>query len=217
MARLTTVTIARKKGSGGSYVGRAIAQRLGLPFVDQEVVTRAADALGVAENEVEANCERVSGFWERLLSPLTMLAPDSTYTPPPVRSYSDTELFQAQVDALRCIAKDRDCVIMGYGGAFVLPHHDRMVNLYFHAPVESRVRRVMQMYRIENEDEARRAVAESDAHRKKWFLHMTGRDWACADNYDLAVDTSLFPLDELADKIVHFVERKVASGRTGPL
>lgn len=211
MSGRRTVTIARKMGSGGAYLGQYIARTLGMTYVDRQVVGTVAEQLDCERSEVEANCQRVAGFWERLLSPLTLLTPDATYTPPPVRRVSDEQLFREQVSVLRSIAAERDSVIIGYGGAYVLPHHDRMVNLYFHAPVPVRARRVMELYQLDDLDQARRMVTDSDEERQRYFRLMTGRDWACADNYDMAIDTSLFPLDELAEKIVHFVERKLAA------
>jgi cytidylate kinase len=197
-------------GSGGAYLGQYIARALELAYVDRQVVSSVAETLDVEAGEVAANCERVAGFWERLLRPLSLLSPDSTYTPPPIRRITDVQLFNEQVACLRRLAGERDCVIVGHGGAYVLPHHDRMVNLYFHAPLQTRVRRVRELYRLD-EDEAVRVVEESDEDRRRYFKHMTGRDWACADNYDLAIDTSLYGLDELGEKIVRFVERKLAA------
>jgi cytidylate kinase len=210
MTSRTTVTIARKMGSGGAYVGQIVADRLGLRFVDREVLRMAADALGVGDEEVEATRDRLDSFWERFFGGLRFGTPEAAYTPPPVRRFTDEELFRRQVDALRVIARETDCVILGYGGAFVLPRHPRMVNIYLHAPFEARVRRVREIYGIADEAEARRTVEESDAMRKKYFLQMTGRDWACADNYDLCLDTGLYPLAELGERLVAFVERRLS-------
>src|SRR5207253_9891039 len=76
MESRTTVTIARRMGSGGSYVGRVIAERLGLRYVDREVLHRAAETLGVEEEALEANRERVSTFWERFLGSLSFGPPE---------------------------------------------------------------------------------------------------------------------------------------------
>ncbi len=206
----TTITIARQMGCGGAYVGQIIAAHFGLKYVDREVLRLAAQALGVAESTVEANCERVSTFWERIFGGLTFGAPDTTYVPPPLlRSFSDEELFERQVEALKLIAQQEDCVIIGWGGAFVLPSHPRMVNLYFHAPLRFRIRRLMEIYHLADRRQAVQMIERSDAMRKKYFAQMTGKDWTCADNYHLSIDTSIFPLPELAGKLINFIERKI--------
>jgi cytidylate kinase len=208
MGERTTVTIARRMGSGGTYLGRVIAEGLGLRYVDREVLRVAADRLGVEESAIEQNRERVAGFWERFFGSLSFGPPEGTYTPPPVGAYSDKVLFECQTGILREMAGRENCLIVGYGGAYVLPRHARMVNIFFHAPLPFRVRRVMEIYDA-TEPEARRMVEDSDRLRARYFREMTGRDWACADNYHLCVDTSMSPLPELAERLVLFVERRL--------
>lgn len=212
MESRTTVTIARRMGSGGSYVGRVIAERLGLRYVDREVLSRAAETLGVEEETLERTRERVSTFWERFFGSLSFGPPDGPYAPPSL-PYNDRALFECQTTILREIAAREDCVIVGYGGAYVLPRHPRMVNFFFHAPLRFRVRRVMEIYKLEEEERAREMVEESDRVRARYFKEMTGRDWACADNYHVAVDTSMRPLPELAEGLASFVERRLRAVR----
>lgn len=207
--RRTTITIARQMGCGGAYVGKAIARRLGLRYVDREVLHLAAQSLGVEQAAVEASSEKLTSFWERLFGGLTVLPPEAAYTPPPVRSFTDEELFQRQVEALKLIAAQEDCVIVGYGGAFVLPRHSRMVNLYFHAPLKFRIRRVMEIYNLSQISEAGQMIKESDEMRSRYFEQMTDVDWTCADNYHLCIDTSIYPLPVLAERLVRFIEHKL--------
>jgi CMP/dCMP kinase len=215
MKARTTVTIARRMGSGGAYVGQAIAQRLGLKYIDREVLHLCAESLGVEESALEQSRERVSSFWERLFGGLTFGPPETTYAPPPLRTYTDKDLFERQVEVLRKIAARDDCVIVGYGGAYVLPRHPRMVNFYFHAPLEARVRRVMGLYQIADRERARELIARSDETRQRYFKQMIGRDWACADNYHVCVDTSMLPLPELVDRLVHFIGRRLGAKQEG--
>ncbi|MBV9960171.1 MAG: cytidylate kinase-like family protein [Acidobacteria bacterium] len=207
----TTITIARQMGCGGAYVGQIIARQLGLRYVDREVLHLAARSLGVEEAAVEASSEKLTSFWEKFFGGLTVLPPESPYTPPPVRTFTDEELFRRKVEALKLIASAEDCVIVGYGSAFVLPRHTRMVNLYFHAPLRFRLKRVMEVYQLSDRHEAGRMIEESDEMRRKYFARMTDRDWACADNYHLAIDTSIYPLPELAERLILFIERKLAN------
>ncbi|HEY8188377.1 MAG TPA: cytidylate kinase-like family protein [Pyrinomonadaceae bacterium] len=209
MSQPITITIARQVGCGGAYIGQIIARRLGFMYVDREVLRLAAESLGVEEAAVEASQEKLTSFWERLLGGLTVLPPESSYTPPPIRTFTDEDLFQKQVESLKLIAAREDCVIVGYGGAFVLPNHGRMVNLYFHAPLKFRMRRLMEIYNLPGTHEARQMIEESDEMRKRYFARMTDMDWTCADNYHLCIDTSIYPLPELAERLIRFVERKL--------
>ena len=86
--------------------------------------------------------------------------------------------------------------------------------IFFHAPLAYRLRRVMEIYGLGEQEQARRMVEESDRLRARYFREMTGRDWACADNYHLCVDTSMSPLSELAERLVLFVERRLRAGQS---
>src|SRR5918911_1196915 len=107
----TTITISRQLGCGASYIGQLIATRLGIKYVDREVLRLAAQEFGCDEETVAAREERVLSFWERILSGLTFGAPDAPYSPPPLRNFTDEELFEKQTEILKRIASRHDCVV----------------------------------------------------------------------------------------------------------
>ena len=201
-----TITIARQMGSGGSYIGQLIASELGFKYVDREVLQLAAKEFGCNEETVQARAERVSSFWERILSGLTFGAPESHYAPPPLQNFSDKELFNKQTEIMKAIARESDCVIVGWGGCHVLPKHRGKVNILCHAPLSFRVKRVMEIYDARDEEQAREMILESDEMRKRYIYEMTGRDWACAENYHLAINTCLLPLPKIAELIIEFLK-----------
>ncbi|HZT57322.1 MAG TPA: cytidylate kinase-like family protein [Pyrinomonadaceae bacterium] len=207
----TTITISRQLGCGGSYIGQVIATRLGIKYVDREVLRLAAEEFGCDEEAVAARRERIASFWERIFGGLTFGTPDAPYTPPPLRNFTDRELFDKQTEILKRIAHKNDCVVAGWAGVYVLPRHAGSFSVFCHAPQSFRVKRFMELYESHTKDEARAILAESDETRKQYFLAMTGHDWACAENYDLSINTSLYPLDEIAELIIQLAERKRAA------
>ena len=208
MGSRTTITIARKLGCGGSFIGQAVASGLGLRYVDRETLHLAAEALGVKEEDAAARQEKLASFLGKMFSVFTYGAPDGPYTPPPLRPLSDKQLFDKQTEILKDIAGRENCVIVGCAGAHVLPPHAWAVNIFLHAPVSFRVRRLMEVYQVTSEEEARRMIEESDPMRRKYFTEMTGKDWACADNYHLSIDTSSIPFPDIAEMIIGFIKRK---------
>jgi CMP/dCMP kinase len=209
-ARLT-VTIARQMGSGGSYIGRLIADRLNLRYVDREVLHGAAEALGLEAAEVAAREERISPFLPKLFGVLGFGQPDGPYTPPPLTEVSDKQLFNKQTEIMKRIADEGDCVIIGRGGVHVLRRHPGMVNVLCIAPLRFRIERAMRLYNIADKETACATIKESDQMRKRCFTKMTGYDWTCADNYHLCIDTSLMPLPEIADMIIAIIKQKTAT------
>jgi len=198
----TTITISRQMGSGGSYIGQVIAKRLGLKYVDREVLHLAAKEFGCDEETIAARSERVTSFWERVLGGLSFGAPDSHYKPPPLGNFAGRELFEKQTQILKRIASQEDCVVVGWAGVFLLPRHRGMFSAFCHAPKSFRIKRLMSVYKDLTDEKARALIAESDRTRELYFDEMTGHDWMCAKNYNLSIDTSLQPLDDIADLII---------------
>jgi cytidylate kinase len=203
----TTITIARQMGSGGSYVGQVIAKRLGLKYIDREVLHLAAQEFGCDEETIAARSERVTSFWERVLGGLSLGGPDSTYNPPPLGNFTDRELFEKQTQILKRIASQEDCVVVGWAGVFLLPRHRGMFSVFCHAPKSFRVKRLMSIYRDLTEERARMLIGESDRTREIYFNQMTSHDWTCAKNYNLSIDTSLQPLERIAELIIDLSRR----------
>ena len=202
----TTITVSRQMGSGGSYIGQVIATHLGFKYVDREVLHLAAQEFGCNEETVAARAERVSSFWERVLGGLTFGAPDSHYSPPPLRNFTDEQLFEKQTEILKRIASKHDCVVIGWAGVYVLPRHAGMFNVFCHAPMSFRIKRVMEVYDKLNPEAARKMIKESDEMRERYFAEMTGHEWTCARNYHLSINTSLQPLDEIAEMIIKLIK-----------
>ncbi len=212
----TTITISRQLGAGGSYIGQIVAKRLGLKYVDREVLHLAAQEFGCDEETVAARSERISSFWERILGGLSLGPPDAHYNPPPLGNFSDRELFDKQTQILKRIASQNDCVVVGWAGVFLLPRHRGMFSVFCHAPKSFRVKRIMSIYDDLAEEKARALIAESDRTREIYFNEMTGHDWTCARNYSLSIDTSLQPLEECAELIIKLSDRQRVAGEATP-
>ncbi len=204
-----TVTIARQLGSGGSEVGQSIADALGIRCIDREIISRTAQRLELHEQEVTNREERVSSFWERMLTGFIIGAPEAAYIAPPFQTASDRDIFDDETEVMKAIVQKEDCVIVGRAAAHVLPPHSKMVNILLHAPLSFRIPRVMEFYGARNEAQARAQIEQSDAARGKLIAQMTGHNWSAAANYHMCVDSSALPLSEITDLAVDFIQRKL--------
>ena len=99
-------------------------------------------------------------------------------------------------------------MVVGWAGVFLLPRHRGMYSVFCHAPKRFRVKRVKKIYENLSEEKARALITESDRTRETYFNEMTGHDWTCARNYNLSIDTSLQPLEEIAELIVTLSEKQ---------
>ncbi len=210
MSGTATITISRQLGSGGSYLGQKLASALGFRYVDREVLARAAAELNLAEDQLASREERLRSFWERMLDAFGSGSPDVAYIPPPLPVLTDHRIFTTEARILGEIAAETDCVIIGRAGFCSLPPSPRRLDLFVHAPLDFRVARVMELYGAANEGAARQLIEDSDRARRRYVSEMTGADWRDAANYDLCVDSSRLPLDDLADLMLSFVRQALA-------
>src|SRR5690242_6239398 len=145
------ITIAREMGSGGSYIGQLLAKKLGLKYIDREILKLAAKQYDCDEQDVAARAEKLSSFWERNFSGFMLGQAEARYVPPRLLPISDRSLFETEVDILKAMVNECDCVIAGYAAAFVLPYHAGAFNMFCHAPLNHRIKRVMKIYQVNSE------------------------------------------------------------------
>ena len=200
MHRNIVITIARDLGSGGSYIGKLVANRLGYAYLDREILQMAAKELGVAEAELQDRKERLQGFWEKLLSVFAIGAVDGVYTPPP-RFVSDEHLRDCERRLIRELAVKGPCVVLGHGGFHLLRGQVRLLNVFVHAPVRFRIERVMSIYHARNKAEALEMIQRSDRERERYVRFFSGVDRTDARNYHLSIDTSVVDFAKATEMI----------------
>lgn len=195
------VAISRQIASGGAYVGQAVANRLGLKYVDREILHRAAEALGAAdEKAIEALEERAARSWSSIARALFVGAPDTPFVPPPPPNLHEGDVLEAETRIIREIAAREDAVIVGRGAAHVLPRRPGIIRVFLHAPVSVRQADVQRSYGL-SEAEAKQLVQRSDRNRAGFVQSIAGRPWTDACLYDLCIDTSIVRLDLAVDLI----------------
>ena len=144
MATKSVITIGRQYGSGGRYVGRLVAERLGIPFYDKELLQEASRESGICEEVMEEHDEEPTR--SLLFSLVTGLQSrydtGSMYMDMPLNH----KIFLAQFDAIRNIAEKGPCVIVGRCGDYVLRDSPNVVRCFIKADTKSRVERAVQYY-----------------------------------------------------------------------
>lgn len=218
-ARATTVlVISRQLGSGGAFIGRAVAGRLGMAFVDREILQSAARTLDLAEGEIELREERAASVWDRVLGAFALSVPEATYVPPAAPPLYEEELFRIESRIIRETAARTDAVIVGRAGFHVLTGHPGLVSVALRATRDWRIRRVAELSGLDLAGATARVDA-SDRDRAQFIRTFTGHDWNNLSCYDLCIDTSKVGL-ELATQVVTEVvaarRRSLLDGGTVP-
>jgi len=184
------ITIARELGSGGSYIGKQVARRLGYAYIDRQILQQAAGELGLEETELEDRDERVQSFWDKLISVFALGGVDGIYTPPQ-RWVSDEQLVETEQRLICELAVKRPCVVLGRGGFHLLRGRAKLLNVFVHAPLSFRIQRVMNIYRVDSKREAAEMIDRSDQERTRYIKSFTGFYQFDARNYHITINTGL--------------------------
>lgn len=190
------VTISSSYGAGGSVVGPAVAQALGLPFLDRAVPARVASGqpMGAEEAAVE---ERTPSLIERIVATFARL-PDafSPGAPPAVDTLvPEDDLRRETEQRVHAFVDQHGAgVILGWGATVLLPgaFHVRL-----DGPRDARVRQAMDLQGIDRE-EAERRREHTDRVRSQYLRRLHGRDWNDIHLYHLVLDSTSVSLDDAA-------------------
>ena len=204
------VTIARTMGSGGSFVGKRLATRLGCRYLDREILVEAAGRLKRDPEALESYDERHLSFWERTRMAYAFGAPDAPYAPPPV-TVDDMELFDTQKTIIREAVDRGPAVVVGRAGNWILKNEKGLLSVFLHAPIEQRIKRVKKVYKLPSEEEAKEMIAQSDRQREHFVKACTGLEWKDPRNYHLCVDTHRLKTPT-AIELVYSAAMEVARG-----
>jgi cytidylate kinase len=205
--RTMVVTISRQMASGGAYIGHLLARKLGYKYVEREILHIAAKELGVDISELSKLDERHGSFVENLMKSFVFGTPEAAYVPPSRRPVYDQELFETESKIITAIANRHNAVIVGRGGYFVLRGVPNVVNVFIHAPMDFRVKRLQQFHEISKE-QAREEIENSDRMREKFLRTMTDTERYDARNYHLCIDAEAAGFEAAVRLTIELVEKK---------
>ena len=195
----TIITIGRSFGSGGGYVGHAVARTLGIPFYDNELISKVAEENGYSRDLFSGGEKKRSIF-----STSSFFTSGRTSLANPF--VGEDVLFKAQSDVIRSIAEKGDSVLIGRCADYILRDHPCCLNVFVTAPVEFRIQRLIEVEGLTAE-EAERLMRRKDRTREAYYNYYTFGAWGHASNYHLCVDSSLLGIEGSADLIIEFGRR----------
>lgn len=184
------VTISREHGTRGKQIGMKVAEILGIPFYCKELTALAA---------------KESGLALEFLKDLNINAPDFLYN-----LYLSTNVVKqaviAQEKIITKIADNGSAVIVGRTADYVLRDYPNVIRIFIHAPLEYRVKNIMEMYG-DTYNEALSNVKHSDKARSSYYRSISGQKWGDSKNYHLTIDASI-GIEESAMQIIEYVNMK---------
>lgn len=182
-APYTVIVIGRQYGSGGHDIGKALAEKLGFAFYDNEIIQMTAGSTGYTPQFIK---DREENMTNSLLYDLV----SQMYI------YSDTQeaprdaIFESEGKVIRELADKGNCVILGRCADYFLRDRKDCLKVYLHAPEDYRVKRIMKTENLSEED-ARQKIRKMDRRRSDNYHYYTKRIWGHSGNYDITLDTKI--------------------------
>ena len=207
------LTISHQYGSGGSQIARALGDQLQWPVWDKEFVRKMAAEYQLPETDVEDKDERAASFMEKLVGVLGLGGFATAYSMLPPRWIDDTRLLAMTRTIVEDIAKSGQAIIVGRGGNHILAKRPRTLHVFIFAPLEARVRRVMQMEKF-SRAEAERRIGGMDRLRTDYVRTFYHADWRDPTQYNLTIDSAVWGDVACADLILAALKR-VPDGSEG--
>ena len=179
------ITVGRQYGSGGRYVAKLLADKLGIPFYDKELLAEASRESGICQELLE-NYDEKQGrnlLYALISGVQTRGEPATMYMDMPLNH----KVFLAQFDAIRKIADQGPCVLVGRCADYVLRDHENVINVFVKASTEERVKRIIK-YNGADPVQAEEILRKADKQRAAYYNYYATGNWGEVSNYDLCVE-----------------------------
>lgn len=199
------LTIGRQFGSGGREIGKKLAQALGIAYYDKELMAIAAEESGLSQEFFEKADERASSG---LAYAFTMGYSYISMFTPYNHVLSNDGLFKFQSDAIRKLAADQSCVLVGRCADYILRDDPDCLSFFIHNKIENRIQHILERQHITVE-QAKELMTKTDKSRAAYYNYYTNKEWGVASSYNFSIDVSILGIDETVEFIKTFVERKM--------
>lgn len=198
------ISIGRQFGAGGRQVGKKLAERLQLPYYDKELVFEAAKEYGFAPEFFNNSDERqdAANASSNLLQWVENLIFGSVETK---NFLSMDALFEMQADAIRRIASEHACVIVGRCSDYILRDNPNCVSIFLHSSDDDRAARIAERTKISKEEALEKMKLE-DKQRAAYYNFYANKTWGMSSTYNLSINVSTLGVDGTVEFIIHYLK-----------
>lgn len=209
---IKVVAISRAIGAEGERIGSLVAERLGFRYVDEEIITAAAEKQGV-DPAMIADAERRRSVIQRVLEGLGQggaagaAAGAPTWVPDDASELTRGHDFRTLIrETIDETAARGDVVIVAHAAAFALAGRDDLLRVLITAPVEVRTRRVAEVRGAPEADAAKERKRSDDA-RAAYLRSFYGIERELPTHYDVVLNTETIEPDAAADIVARAAGR----------
>lgn len=193
------ITISREFGSGGREIGFRLAEKLGIPFYDKEIISMAAKDYNIAESVFQANDERIA---EQKRESREYVSVDP-FSPLYEVKVSD-QVFVAQSQVIRKLEQAGPCVMIGRCSDIIV---ENGFHVYICAGMKKRVERMLSLEPGETPRKMETLIREIDEKRRDYYQYYSGNEWGNPRNYHLCLNSGKLGVEKCVDMIIACLER----------
>ena len=204
------ITISREVGSGGGSVGRKLAEKLNVKYINKQLIQALQEKFNLNKSGIEHLRNKKKNWFTDLFEQAapapkaTMEVGGYTFS----REFPDAvtvkDIYEAEKEILNAIADEGSCVITGRSAFFVLKDRPNKVDIFITASKAARIEQVMAKQNLSKE-EAVKLVDTVDEGRDNYVKRHTGLSRYDMRNYDLILDMDYLTEDEAVEKILSFI------------
>ena len=198
------ITISRMFGTGGHEIGAELARRLDVKLIDKQVLNEVAKRMHVVEEAME-KIEARNPLWRDDFTSFYRTYMSKAEYNGLEHDRTSHELFEAQAEAIRSIAAEESCVLIGRCGFHIFAEHPNALKIFIHSSEDCRKRRIAEKYDLSLSDAAA-MVVDNDYSRELYTKTFTGKDWTDARNYDISIDVRKFGVNGAVDFLMKCIE-----------
>ena len=188
------ITLSREYGSGGRYIGKLVAEKLGIKLYDKEFVAKLAEETGLSSEYIENN-EQKRGALETLNN--------GYYSG---LSNSD-ELFIKESELIKKVASENSCVIVGRCADFILKENKNVFKVFVYSNMENKIKRTTNIYGLDK-NKAEKEINRINKLRANHYKYYTEKDWSNPENYDICINSDSLGVEKAADLICEMIKEK---------
>ena len=187
------ITIAREYGSGGRYIGKLVAEKLGIKLYDKEFIAKMAENTGLSSEYIENNEQKRNvldslnnGYYAGL-------------------SNAD-ELFVKESEMIKKIAGTESCVIVGRCADFILKDNKNVLKVFINSDINDKIKRATEIYGMDTE-KAEKEIARINKLRSNHYKYYTENEWNDPSNYDICINSDAIGIENSVELICNLANK----------
>lgn len=190
------ITLSREYGSGGRYIGKLIADKLGIKLYDKQFIAKIAEETGLSKQYIENNEQKRNALAN--LNNGYYFGMDNS-----------DDLFVKESELIKEVAEKESCVIVGRCADFILSDRNDVFKVFIYNNDDNKVKRATEFYGLDKTN-AKKEIKKINKLRANHYKHYTEKNWNDPSNYDICINSDILGVEKTSDLICEIIEQKMA-------